>query len=124
MAKMRGGYVPNDGNGMVGGSWFSRTDLCDKFVAIEDLTEDEAVAAWLSQRMGDEAIIVEAHITSGYDHSVGIDCFAEVDDFIEPEGFEDAVAECPLLTEETRKALWEKFETIAYDTANYETKED
>ena len=113
------GYAPNYGNGMVGGEFYDCTALYYKLIWIEELTDDEAVQAWLSQRINDDSIKVEAYITDGYDRSCNCDIF-EIDEVFEPEDFLKATEECSLLTPETKQTLWERLDNIAYDTDNYE----
>lgn len=116
------GYVKPDGNPMTGGEWWSTTALYNKFIPIDSLTDDEAVAAWLADRYGDEDVYVEAYITEGEDTSTN-SYTCEVEEIFEPEDFLKATEECPLLTPETKQALLERLDTIAYDTDNYEPYE-
>lgn len=117
------GFAPNLGNGMVGGEVYDCTALYKKFIPIDSLTDDEAVQAWFSQRINDDTIKVEAYITDGYDRSCNCDIF-EIDEVFEPENFFLATEECPLLSPETKQALWERLDAIAYDTDNYEPYTD
>lgn len=112
------GYVKPDGNPMTGGEWWSITALYKKFIPIDSLTDDEAVAAWLADKYGDEAVYVEAYITEGEDKTTNCYTF-EVEEIFEPEGLFLATEECPLLTPETKQALWERLDNIAYDTDDY-----
>lgn len=114
----RRGFAPNLGNGMVGGEWYECTALYYKLIWIEELNDDEAVQGWLSQRIGDDSIKVEAYISEGYDRSTNSDFF-EVQEIFEPDDFFLATEECPLLTPETKQALWERLDNIAYDTNDY-----
>lgn len=113
------GYVKPDGNPMTGGEWWSTTDLYKKFIPIDSLTDDEAVAAWLADKYGEDEVYIEAYITEGEDTSTNYYGY-EVDEWFEPEDFFLATEECPLLTPETKQALLERLDNIAYDTNDYE----
>lgn len=113
------GYVKPDGNPMTGGEWWSTTALYNKLIPIDSLTDDEAVAAWLADKYGDEEVYVEAYIIESEDTSTNGYTF-EVDEWFEAGKFFEITEQCPLLTAETRQALWERLDNIAYDTDDYE----
>ena len=105
------GRVGNDGNGMVGGRWQSCTHLAYKDISVDGLTEcisdgdkAEKVALWLKERIG-ETIRVEAYFSEGYDHSVGLDHYCDME-----EGFDNleainSITICPLMTESEKSLM-------------------
>lgn len=113
------GYVKPDGNPMTGGEWWSTTALYKKFIPIDSLTDDEAVAAWLADKYGDEAVYVEAYITEGEDKTTNYYDFV-VDEWFDDKGFEEAVNLCPLLTEGKRAEIMGALDLMATDTDDYE----
>lgn len=123
MAKIIRGRVPNDGNGRIGGDWLSATYLCSKWVSIESITDDEAVASWLANRVEDDAVEVQAYLNSGYDHSVGCYSYCEVYEVLESDLL-DAINDCPLLTDDEREKMVEKYEDIVWNTDDYESDEE
>lgn len=112
------GYVKPDGNPMTGGEWRSTTDLYKKFIPIDSLTDDEAVAAWLADKYGEDEVYIEAYITEGEDTSTNYYGY-EVYEWFDDKGFEDVLFSCPMLSETQQTAIWEKLEAIAYDTDDY-----
>ena len=125
------GRVSNDGNGMIGGRWANTTCLahkevwlCDIMGNISESDEDKAnkVYEWLKDHIGDP-IQLEAYFDVGYDESVGLSSYCDLDEAFLPDGLEDAINECPLLTEEEKEVLMEKVQEVADDEDKYELYE-
>lgn len=123
----RKGVVPNDGNGMVGGKWWGCSRLAHKEIPLADLVPDsasaDAVCAFFIEKGwgGLYAFVeVEAYFDVGSDESVGLREICDLDESFIPDGFEDAVNECPFLTQKESDALMEKVREIADDGDGYE----
>ncbi len=123
----RKGRVPNDGNGMVGGKWWGAQRLAHKEIPLADLIPDradpDAVCAYFIEKgWGDlyAFVEVEAYFDVGSDESVGLREICDLDESFIPDGFEDAVNECPFLTQPESDALIEKVQEIADKDDDYE----
>ena len=123
----RHGRVPNDGNGMIGGRWWSCTRLAHKEIPLTDLIPErpdyDAVSAYFIEKgWGDDYpfVEVEAYFTTGADESVGLREICDLDESFVPEDFEKAVDDCPFLTQPESDALKEKVREIADDEDGYE----
>ena len=123
----RKGVVPNDGNGMVGGKWWGCSRLAHKEIPLADLVPDsesaDAVCAFFIEKgWGDlyAFVEVEAYFDVGSDESVGLREICDLDESFIPDGFEDAVNECPFLTQKESDALMEKVREIADEGDGYE----
>lgn len=123
----RKGVVPNDGNGMVGGKWWGCSRLAHKEIPLADLVPDsasaDAVCAFFIEKGwgGLYAFVeVEAYFDVGSDESVGLREICDLDESFIPDGFEDAVNECPFLTQKESDALMEKVREIADEGDGYE----
>lgn len=123
----RKGVVPNDGNGMVGGKWWGCSRLAHKEIPLADLVPDsasaDAVCAFFIEKGwgGLYAFVeVEAYFDVGSDESVGLREICDLDESFVPDGFEDAVNECPFLTQKESDALMEKVREIADEGDGYE----
>ncbi len=113
----RSGRVGNDGNGMVGGSWWGCQHLgyVEVYVAdiIDELEGDEGgdradkVYGWLVEN-DHEIITVEAYIDEGEDNSTNCYTF-DVDETFYPEEFDEWIRECPYLSDEEKEAIIKKF---------------
>lgn len=124
----RRGYAPHDGNGMVGGSWANNEVLARKSVDVERLTKKtvsdtdkaEKCQEWLTDKIGD-SFLVEAYFNVGYDHSVGLDYYCDLSEYLDPdqEVF-DAIDACPFLTPEERIAMLGLLDDICSDEEGYE----
>ena len=121
----RYGRVSNDGNGMVGGRWESSTVLaykdrylCDIIDCITDEVKSNEVFTWLKDKLGDP-IRFEAYFDMGYDYSVGLDSYCDLDESFLPEDAEDAVNECPLLNDNEKKFIVSKMQDIADESEGY-----
>ena len=122
----RSGVVSNDGNGMVGGRWENTTILaykdcylCDIMDGIVEEEKSDDVFAWLKDRLGDP-IRFEAYFDMGYDDSVGLGYYYDLDESFLPEDTEDAIDQCPLLNDEEKKSIVSKMQDIADDSNSYE----
>jgi hypothetical protein len=106
------GYASNDGNGMVGGRWAGCTHLAYKDIKVDELTEcitdtdkAEKVALWLKERIG-ETIRVEAYFNEGYDHSVGIPYYCDLEESFDPhQKVYDAIDSCPDMTGDEKDTM-------------------
>lgn len=123
----RKGVVPNDGNGMVGGKWWGCSRLAHKEIPIADLVPDSAFADavcafFIEKGWGDlyAFVEVEAYFDVGSDESVGLREICDLDESFIPDDFEDAVNECPFLTQKESDALMEKVREIADEWDGYE----
>lgn len=123
----RKGVVPNEGNGMVGGKWWGCSRLAHKEIPLADLVPDsasaDAVCAFFIEKGwgGLYAFVeVEAYFDVGSDESVGLREICDLDESFIPDGFEDAVNECPFLTQKESDALTEKVREIADEGDGYE----
>ena len=112
------GYVKPDGNPMTGGEWWNTTALYKKFIPIDSLTENDAVAEWLADRYGDEAVYIEAYITESEDTSTDT-YICEVEDWFDDNGFVEVVNICPLLTDEGKVDLLDMLDLQASIIENY-----
>ena len=111
---------------MIGGRWANTTRLAHKEVWLCDLFEppvennertDDAYL-WLKERIG-ELIRFESYFDVGYDESVCLSSYCDIDESFIPDGVEDAINECPLLTDEEKEVLMEKVEDLANDGNGY-----
>ena len=98
----------------------SITSLAFKFVYIEDLIKGDEAWEWMHEKLGDESFKIEAYITTGYDHSVGLDDICEMDEWFANEEFDKALEECPLLTAEEKEKVKTELEAIAENEDGYE----
>lgn len=122
--KANSGFVGHDGNGMVGGSWGSCTHLFYKRCDIGDILEDDTAYGWLYAKLdGETEIILEAYFDEGYDNSVGISHYCDMDECFVPDEFLALVEECPFLLDETKEAIEKKVYEIAEDDNGYEAYE-
>ena len=112
------GYVKPGGNPMTGGEWWSTTALYKKFIPIDSLSEDEAVAAWLADLYGEDEVYIEAYITESEDTSTDT-YICEVEDWFDDKGFVEVVNICPLLTEEGKVDLLDMLDLQASIIENY-----
>lgn len=126
----RSGYASNEGNGMVGGAWENTTRLAYKDVSVERLTEcisDEEKAgkclSWLTEKIG-ETFRVEAYFDVGYDKSVGLDSYWEMNESFDPEQevFE-AIDCCPWISPSEKHEMRELLYEICEDEDGYELYE-
>ena len=123
------GYVGNDGNGMVGGRWANTTRLAYKDISVERLTEcisdadkAEKCLLWIKEKVG-ETFRVEAYFNVGYDHSVGLSEYCEMDEGFDPEQVVfDAIKSCPVSGEEVCLMMVE-LANICEDEDGYELYE-
>ena len=107
------GRVSNDGNPMIGGTYAFSTCLAHAEIEISRLlsvlnpkTNADAVLEWMKQNYDKDGIItIEAYITSGYDHSVGVNGYCELDEYFDPDDFYAAMDDCPLLTGDEYNAV-------------------
>lgn len=120
------GRVGNDGNGMVGGRWWSCTRLAHKEIPIADLIPDradpDAVCAYFIEKgWGDDYpfVEVEAYFTTGADESVGLPEICDLDESFVPADFDKAIDDCPFLTKPDGEALKDKVRDIADDEDDY-----
>lgn len=123
------GRVGNEGNGMVGGKWANTTRLAYKDIPVEKLTEcisdadkAEKCLKWLTEKIG-ETFRVEAYFNCGYDHSVGLSEYCEMDEGFDPEQVVfDAIKSCPASGEEVFLMMVE-LANICEDEDGYELYE-
>lgn len=102
------GRVSNEGNGMVGGAYAFSTGLAYTKIEIwpalrcliARVDYDEICKWFLENYDEDGDVKIEAYITVGYDDSVGVKSFAELEEVFEPEDFYEAVDKCPYLNDE------------------------
>lgn len=124
------GRVGNDGNGMVGGKWANTTRLAYKDIPVKKLTEcisdaDKAgkCLKWLTEKIG-ETFRVEAYFDTGYDHSVGLSEYCEMNEGFDPEQVVfDAIKSCPLMSEEDKARMMFDLANICEDEDGYELYE-
>ena len=124
------GIVGHDGNGMVGGRWANTTILAYKDIPVKKLTEcisDEEKAekclSWLKERRG-ETFRVEAYFDCGYDHSVGMDSYCEMNEGFDPEDVVfDAIDSCPWLSYGERHEVTGWLYELCEDEDGYELYE-
>lgn len=96
------GWIGHDGNGMVGGRWANTTILAYKDIPVKKLTEcisdtdkAEKCLKLLTEKIG-ETFRVEAYFDCGYDHSVGLSEYCEMNESFDPdEVVFDAIKSCP-----------------------------
>lgn len=127
----RKGSVGNDGNGMVGGRWESATRLAYKDINVADLTERmtdtdkaEKFIKWLEEKIGSETFRVEAYFDVGYDHSVGIDSYCEMNEMFEPElPIYDLIEDCPLISGTEKSFITFDLASICEEEDGYELYE-
>lgn len=123
------GRIGHDGNGMVGGRWANTTRLAYKDIPVEKLTEcisDEDKAEkcleWLTEKIG-ETFRVEAYFDCGYDHSVGLSEYCEMNEGFDPEDVVfDAIKSCPVSLDEVSLMMLE-LNDICEDEDGYELYE-
>jgi len=85
------GYVPNDGNGMVGGSWGSRTLSATYYLynyiddalydagAFENEEDGNKIDEFIKRCDSEGIFNVKVNVVESYDNSVGIDYDAEIE---------------------------------------------
>lgn len=125
--KANSGFVGHDGNGMVGGSWANTEILARKHVDVSRLAEsvaDEEKSAkcleWLTEKIG-ESFLLEAYFDCGYDHSVGISSYCDLNEWLDPdEEVTDAIESCPWLTPDEKVAMLGYLYDICADEEGYE----
>lgn len=118
------GYASNDGNGMVGGKWASCEHLFYKKYELGNFVNDGTAYGWLCAKMdGDIDVTFEAYFDEGYDDSVGISHYCDMDEYFIPEDFLELVKECPFLLDETKETIKKKVYEIAEDDNGYEAYE-
>ena len=123
------GRIGNDGNGMVGGKWANTTILAYKDIPVKKLTEcisDEEKAekclSWLKEKIG-ETFRVEAYFDCGYDHSVGLSEYCEMNEGFDPEQVVfDAIKSSPVSSEDICKMMFD-LANICDDEDGYELYE-
>lgn len=126
----RKGYVSNDGNGMVGGRWESATRLGYKDINVETLTKcisdvdtAEKFLSWLYERIGED-FRVEAYFDVGYDNSVGIGNYCEMDESLDTEqSVIDAIDYCPWLSYKEKHEIFGRLDEIKEDEEGYKLYE-
>lgn len=119
--KKSSGYASHDGNHMVGGSWKSETRLYFKYIDIDAIIESDNAYNWLiEKRQGSGDVRVEAYITTGYDHSVGIENMCDMEEYFLDEELIEQIQECPFLSENEVTDAIAEYEDIASNTDNYE----
>lgn len=124
------GWIGNDGNGMVGGRWANTTILAYKDIPVKKLTEgisDEEKAkkclSWLKERIG-ETFRVEAYFDTGYDHSVGLSEYCEMNEGFDPEQVVfDSIDSCPWLSPGERHEVTGWLYELCDDEDGYELYE-
>ena len=124
------GRVGNDGNGMVGGRWANTTRLAYKDISVERFTEcisdvdkAEKCISWLKEKIG-ESFRVEAYFDCGYDHSVGLSEYCEMNESFDPEQeVLGAIDSCPWLSPDERLELTGWLYEICEDEDGYELYE-
>jgi hypothetical protein len=100
------GRVPRDG--MTGGDYAFCTALAYKNLGmwpalrcLEARADYDEICDWFLENYDEDGDVrVEAYITFGYDHSVGINSYSELDEVFDPEDFYEAVDNCPYLNDE------------------------
>ena len=118
------GFASHDGNGMVGGKWANCNHLFYKKCDIGNLVDDDTAYGWLYAKMdGDTDVTFEAYFDEGYDESVGISHYCDMDEYFIPEDFLELVKECPFLLDETKETIKKKVYGIAEDENGYEAYE-
>lgn len=93
---------------MVGGAYAFSTGLAYTKIEISPALRcliarvdyDEIYNWFLENYDEDGDVKIEAYITVGYDDSVGVKSFAELEEVFEPEDFYEAVDKCPYLNDE------------------------
>lgn len=121
------GRVGNDGNGMVGGRWENTTRLAYKDISVERLTEciSDAEKAkkcllWLKEKIG-ESFRLEAYFDEGYDYSVGLDSYCDMNESLDPDQVVlDAINTCPSLTPDEKDEMKGYLFDICDDEDGYE----
>lgn len=104
------GRVSNEGNGMIGGSYAFSTVLAYKNLelwpalrCLEARADYDEICDWFLNNYDEDVDVkVEAYITFGYDHSVGINSYSELEEVFDPDDFYEAVDACPFLNDEER----------------------
>lgn len=124
------GRVGNDGNGMVGGKWANTTILAYKDIPVKKLTEcisdadkAEKCLKWLTEKIG-KTFRVEAYFDYGYDHSVGLSEYCEMNEGFDPEQVVfDAIDSCPWLSPGERHEVTGWLYEMCDDEDGYELYE-
>lgn len=123
------GYVPNGGNGMIGGRWANTTRLAYKDINVSDLTNSisdtdkaEACLKWVTDRIG-ETFRVEAYFDCGYDHSVGVPEYCEMNESLDPDKSVFEAFDCPMLTLKEKSDVMDALADICDDEDGYELYE-
>ena len=62
----------------------------------------EEFETWWQSHDEDGDVKIEAYITTGYDDSVGVKGYAELEEVFDPDDFYEAVDACPFLNDEER----------------------
>lgn len=126
----RHGTVPHDGNGMVGGKWAGHTHLAYKDIKLSSivgfLDEEEAKAAiaWLTIAVGADYIRVEAYFDVGFDHSVGLENYCDLDEVFGAEEVDvNAIWACPALNIGQTEHAIENLNDLAEDENGYQLYE-
>ena len=123
------GRASNEGNGMVGGRWWGCKRLgyadVDYLPAFESIINDSHyadVTDWFRERLGD-TVRVEAYFDCGKDESVGLSEYCDMDEWFYPDDFENAVCDCPFLSDAEQERVMEDFGKLAEDEDGYELYE-
>ena len=124
------GWIGHDGNGMVGGKWANTTILAYKDIPVKKLTDgisDEEKAekclSWLTEKIG-KTFRVEAYFDCGYDHSVGLSEYCEMNESFDPEQIVfDSIKSCSLMDEEDKARMMFDLANICEDEDGYELYE-
>ena len=106
---------------MVGGRYAGATVLFYHDISLWDFLDDlpdeiyDSVYAWFADEIGEE-IRVEAYFDCGYDESVGLSEYCDLDEKFDPDQeVYDAIEKCPLLTAEQKAQLREKLDKMVED---------
>ena len=127
------GFVPRDGNGMVGGRWWGCKRLgyasfghLKYLGSVIDDDRLETLLKWFKEKTGGEEFKVEAYIEVGSDESVGLPNICDLDEVLPvDEGIYQAIHDCPFLDAlekgKVRETLGRKLEDLeAEDFELYE----
>jgi len=104
------GRVSDEGNGMVGGAYAFSTGLAYKnlefwpaFRCLEARVDYDEICNWFLENYDEDGEArIEAYITVGYDDSVGVKDYAELEEVFDPDDFYEAVDKCPYLNDEEK----------------------
>lgn len=102
------GRVSNEGNGMVGGAYafstvlaYTKIEIWPALRCLIARVDYDEICNWFLENYDEDGDVkIEAYITIGYDDSVGVKSFAELEEVFEPEDFYEAVDKCPYLNDE------------------------